>query len=59
LYLKNSLYLSKYKEKLAENTKFIWSNLFKLLKDENLREDTFLKRSVIKQNIVLFNARLE
>jgi hypothetical protein len=59
LYLKNSLYLNKYKEKLTENTKFIWNNLFKLLRNENLREYIFLKRSVIKQNIILFKARLE
>lgn len=56
-YIKNSLYLNKYKQKYSENTKFIFKNFFKLLGDRDLREKTYLLRNVIKQNIVLLKAR--
>lgn len=59
LYVKNLLYLKKYKAKLTENNKFILKNIFKLLTDKELREETFLTRNVIKQNIILLNARQE
>lgn len=56
-YIKNLLYLSKYKERLKQNTKFIIFNFYKFPFDSNLREETFLKRIVIKQNIALLKAR--
>jgi hypothetical protein len=55
--MKNLLYLNKYKQKSSENFRFILRNFFKILFDKNLREDTFLSRSVIKQNIKLLKAR--
>jgi transcriptional regulator of NAD metabolism len=55
--MKNLLYLNKYKQKKSENTKFIIENLFKILFNKNLREETFLSRSVIIQNIRLLRAK--
>lgn len=57
-YVKSYLYLTKYKQRLSANTKFIIQNLFKVLFDSKLREDTFLKRDVIKQNITILKAKL-
>jgi len=56
-YIKSLLYLSKYKERLKQNNKFILVNIFKLAFNKELREETFLKRVVIKQNIALLKAR--
>ncbi len=56
-YIKSLLYLSKYRDRLKQNTKFIILNFFKLIFNSSLREDTFLKRVVIKQNIALLKAR--
>ncbi len=56
-YIKSLLYLSKYKERLNQNTKFIFVNILKLAFNKELREETFLKRIVIKQNIALLKAR--
>lgn len=56
-YIKNRLYLVKYKERLRENTIFIIKNFYKFFYDIELREETFLRRVVIKQNIILFKAR--
>ncbi len=58
-YMKTLLYLGKYEEKLKENNGYILKNLLKIIKDKNLREMTFLKRSVIKQNILLLKAKLK
>jgi len=49
--------LSKYKDYHRENTKNILKNIFKIIYDKNLREDLFLTRSVIQQNIILLKAR--
>lgn len=56
-YIKTLLYLSKYKDYHRENTKNILKNIFKIIYDRNLREDLFLTRSVIQQNIILLKAR--
>lgn len=56
-YIKNRLYLVKYKERLMENTIFILKNFYKLILNTELREEIFLRRIVIKQNIILFKAR--
>ena len=58
-YVRTQLYLSKYEEKLRENTIYIFKNFFKLLRDKDLKEMTYLKRTVIKQNIFLLKSRLE
>lgn len=58
-YIKTKLFLEKYKEKKKENTIFIIKNIFKLFYNKDLREITFLKRDVIKQNIVILKAKLE
>ena len=58
-YVRTQLYLSKYEEKLRENTIYIFKNFFKLLRDKELKEMTYLKRTVIKQNIFLLKSRLE
>jgi hypothetical protein len=57
-YVKTYLYLTKYKQKYSSNTKFIIKNLFKILFSAKLREETFLRRNVIKQNITLLKAKL-
>ena len=57
LYIKNLLYLSKYKELYRENTKLILINLLKLIYNKELKDDLFLSRSVIKQNIILLKAK--
>ncbi len=58
-YMKTLLYLWKYQEKKKENTLYIIKNFFKIIKDKNLRDMTFLKRSVINQNIILLKAKLK
>jgi len=57
LYVRNMLFLKRYKEKLKENTLFILNTNIKLIFDKELRIDTFIKRKVIKQNIVLLKAK--
>lgn len=57
LYIKNLLYLSKYKELYRENTKLIIKNLYKFIYNKDLKEDLYLSRSVIKQNIILLKAK--
>jgi hypothetical protein len=56
-YMKNLLYLNRYKQKLYKNTHFIFKNFFKILFDKDLRENVFLSRDVIVQNIKLLEAR--
>lgn len=57
IYIKNALLLKKYQEKLKINTKEIFINIFKIIFNSVFREDIFLKRSVIKQNILLLKAK--
>ncbi|MDP2090415.1 MAG: hypothetical protein Q8K30_02355 [Candidatus Gracilibacteria bacterium] len=56
-YIKNILFLKKYKEKLRENDIFILKNFLLLLINSEKRQDTFIRRKVIKQNITLFKAK--
>lgn len=56
-FVKNRLYLNKYKARYKENTKFIIKNLFKILINKEMREEILLERNVLKQNIDLFRAR--
>lgn len=56
-YVKNLLYLSKYKDFYKENTKLILKNFYKFIYDKELKDEIFLSRSVIKQNIVLLKAK--
>lgn len=56
-YVKNLLYLSKYKDFYKENTKLILKNFYKFIFNKELKEELFLSRSVIKQNIVLLKAK--
>lgn len=56
-YIKNILFLKKYKQKLIENNIYILKNLLKIFLKKDLREEIFLKRKVIKQNIILFKAK--
>ena len=62
-YLKTRLFLNKYKQKLSENNKEILKNccvfVFPFWKNEEKRDLILLKRSVLKQNIYLFKAKLE
>ncbi len=56
-YIKNILFLKKYKEKLRENDIYILKNLHIILFNLEVRQDTFIRRKVIKQNITLFKAK--
>lgn len=56
-YIKNLLYLSKYKDYYNENTKLIIKNFYKFIYDKELKEDLLLTRRVIKQNIILLKAK--
>lgn len=56
-YIKTLLFLSRYKERLKQNNQYILKNIFKILLNPKLKEDVFLKRNVIKQNIVLLSAK--
>lgn len=58
-YVKNNRYLNKYKEKLLENNYYVFKNFFKLLSNKELREMNNLKRNVIKQNIIIYKAKLK
>lgn len=57
LYVKNMLFLKRYREKLRENNIFILKNLGTILFNKELSIDTFIKRKVIKQNIILLKAK--
>lgn len=57
LYIKNKLFLKKYKEKLSANRKLIIKNIFSLILHKTLREEIFLKRKVIIQNITILEAK--
>lgn len=56
-YIKNMLFLKKYKEKLKENNVFIFKNLLSIVFNSEKRLDVFIRRKVIKQNITLFKAK--
>ncbi|MDD2908034.1 MAG: hypothetical protein PHH98_05335 [Candidatus Gracilibacteria bacterium] len=56
-YIKNLLYLSKYRDYYKENTKLIIKNYFKFFSNKELKENLFLTRSVIKQNIILLKSK--
>jgi hypothetical protein len=56
-YVKNILFLKRYKEKYKENTIFIIKNIFSILFSSELRSDTFIRRKVLKQNIYLLKAK--
>lgn len=58
-YVKTQLHLSKYEEKLRENTKDILSNLFSLISNVDKRDLLFLKRRIIQQNIFLLKSKLK
>ena len=54
---KNILFLNRYKSKLKDNNIFIIKNIFNIIFNKELRSETFLRRKVIKQNIILFKAK--
>ena len=56
-YVKNMLFLKRYKEKLHENTIFIIKNIFSLIFNKELREETFIRRKVLNQNIYLLKVK--
>lgn len=56
-YIKNILFLKKYKEKLKENNIFILKNLISFILNSEKRTDILIRRKVIKQNITLFTAK--
>ena len=56
-YVKNMLFLKRYKEKLNENTLFIIKNFLSLLFNSELREETFIRRKVLNQNIYLLKIK--
>lgn len=56
-YIKNKLFLRKYKERLSQNTLYIIKNLFQVIFNKTKRDDIFLKRKVIKQNITLLSVK--
>ncbi len=56
-YIKNLLFLKKYKEKLKLNTYYILKNIVKIALNKEERDNVLLRRKVIKQNITLFKAK--
>ena len=62
-YLKNRIFLNKYKQKLKENNIEIFKNIavfiFPFWKSEEVKQGIIIKRKVIKQNIYLFRAKIE
>lgn len=56
-YVKNMLFLKRYKEKLNENTLFIIKNIFNIIFNKELKNNTFIRRKVLKQNIYLLKAK--
>lgn len=61
-YLKNIIFLNKYKQKLKENTskiiKNFWIYILPIKIFEEEKHDILTRRKVIKQNIYLFKAKL-
>lgn len=59
-FLKNALLLSKYKEKLKENTIEIIKNFYLFIPfvEKKLKDDLIIKRSVIKQNIKILDMKI-
>ena len=56
-YIRAELLIRKYKEKKNENILFIFKNINKILFDEEIRKDTFLRRKIIKQNLLLYKIK--
>ena len=56
-YVKNILFLKKYKAKLKESNVYILKNFIKLLFNKELRLNILIRRKVIKQNIIIFKAK--
>lgn len=60
-YLKNGLLLNKYSKKLNENTQNMYKNIFAIIfpfwENQKIKEEIMLRRSVIKQNISLLEAK--
>ncbi len=56
-YIKNILFLRRYKEKLKDNNKFFFKHFFEIIFNSEKRGDFFIRRRVIKQNITLFKAK--
>ncbi len=56
-YIKNKLFLKKYKEKLRENNIYIIKHLISFIFSSEKRLDMLIRRTVIKQNITLFEAK--
>lgn len=54
-YIRTELLIRKYSEKLKENTQEILKNFFK--KKSEKKDDLFLRRKVIKQNLVLYKVK--
>ncbi len=63
IYLKNMIFLNKYKQKLRENNIEILKKLYVFIlpfwKFSEIKESIIVKRKVIKQNIYLFKAKIE
>ena len=62
-YLKNRIFLNKYKQKLKENNIEILKNIIVFIlpfwKSEEIKQGIIVKRKVIKQNIYLFRAKID
>ena len=56
-YIRTELLIRKYREKNKENTIFIFKNIFKVLLDSEFRSDIFLRKKVIKQNLLLYKVK--
>lgn len=54
-YIRTELLIRKYKEKLKQNTQEIIKNFF--VTKKNKKDDLFLRRKVIKQNLVLYKVK--
>ena len=57
-YFKTELLLIKYKDKLQQNNNEILKNIFLIFIFPEKREDIFIKRRIIKQNITLLEAKI-
>ncbi len=62
-YIKNRIFLNKYKQKLLQNNiellKNIYIFLLPIAKYDDKRQSILVRRSIIKQNIYLFKAKLD
>lgn len=56
-YIRTELLIRKYREKNKQNTIFILKNIVKILTDSEFRGDTFLRKKVIKQNLLLYKVK--